>query len=465
MAADGYAGRWLESIENTVWFSFEAPASGTVTISTNEVFTNPLGDTQIALYAVGDPADYSSFVLLESDEDQGSGFNSNFTYTGLEEGVTYYLQVDSWAINAEGPFCIEVSDDAVRQTNDACGTYSVANVKGTGWFNIYTSPEISDIGKIVLAINPLEQNLDTVFASIMTFASIPVSASSTPYLPAYFRLRSSTPPTGPVAVRLFFYNSELDSLIDTANMPGNMASDLVVSQYNGPNTDCNQLNNVGSSTLVPGVEAVEMLNSFYLEFLTSVLGEFGAHFGPLALPLELESFTGKVTGAVNLLEWKTRTEQDVQWHIVERSTDGVHWLDIGRVAGKANSNTTQGYQLTDAQPLASAYYRLRSVDVDASVSISPAIQLVRPDRQFAITGVLPNPASDYLIVRFHTPVEEQVIFRLLDVTGRPILERTVDTQADLNVVTLPMAGLPAGIYQLVLSNGAQTAVPVRVVKQ
>ncbi|MEO6758847.1 MAG: hypothetical protein ABIO24_05290, partial [Saprospiraceae bacterium] len=151
VAADGFKGRWTEPAENTVWFKFVAPGSGTVTIGTNKINVNPNGDTQIALYQVDDPNDYSTFKLLESDEDNGAGFNSNFTYTGLEEGTTYYLQVDSWAINAEGPFCIEVDDDAVRQTNDACGTYTALHVQGTDWVNIYTSPEISDIGKIVLA--------------------------------------------------------------------------------------------------------------------------------------------------------------------------------------------------------------------------------------------------------------------------------------------------------------------------
>ena len=466
VATDGVKGRWTEPAQNTVWFSFVAPPSQTVTISTNKISINSNGDTQIALYQVDDPADYATFTLLESDEDNGTGFNSNFTYTGLEEGGTYYLQVDSWGINAEGPFCIEVNDDAVRQTNDACSTYFVTNVQGSEWINIYTSPGISDIGKIVLAINPMGQKLDTIFASIQTFPTIPFSGNQIPYLPAYFRLRSSIPLPGPIDVRLFFYDSELDALVDTTNLTtNNTASDLVVSQYSGANTDCNQLNNIGPSNLIPGVEAIQMLNSFYLEFTTSVLGEFAAHFGPLALPLELLSFTGKIAGRENLLTWTTKTEKNVQWHVVERATDGAHWVEIGRLPGAMDSKTTITYSLTDAQPLPNAYYRLRSVDMDGTASVSNSIRLVRPERQFAITEVLPNPVADQLTVRFHTPVEEQVSFQVIDFTGRVMLEHRTDSQQGMNSTVLPLGSLPAGMYQILLTNGTEIAAPMRVVKQ
>ncbi len=466
VAADGVVGRWTQPAKNTVWFRFIAPTSQTVTIGTNNsTVINSLGDSQIALYAVGDPANYATFTLVESDEDAGIGFNSNFTYTGLQAGTTYYIQVDSWGINAEGPFCIQVNDDAVRQTGDNCTAYVVESVSGSNWVNIYTSPATTDIGRLVLAVNPNNQNLGTVTAKIKTFPTIPISGNNIPYMPAYFQLSSSTAPIMPIDVRLFFYNSELDSLKSKAGLPVNTAANLVVSQYSGPNTDCDQLNNIGPSTLVPGVQAILMQNSFYLQFQTTALGEFGAHFGSVPLPLELQSFTGKMVDRSNLLEWATLTEKNVQWHVVERSADGLNWTEVGRVAGQVDSKALQNYSLLDKQPLPVAYYRLRSVDTDGTEAVSPTVHLVRPERAFGITEVLPNPATDRLTVRFNSPQEEQVTLRLFDFTGRLVLEQSADSEVGMNSVILPVSALPGGIYQLLLTDGSEVSRPVRIVKQ
>ncbi len=83
---------------NTVWYSFVAPASGRVNITTCSENTN--FDTGLGLFSVVDCGDYSTYTLLASNDD-------DFTCTGnqstveacVEPGETYYVQVSGWNSN------------------------------------------------------------------------------------------------------------------------------------------------------------------------------------------------------------------------------------------------------------------------------------------------------------------------------------------------------------------------------
>ena len=97
----------------SVWFSFEGPATGEATVSTDFPNTE-LHDTQIAVYTLsGDCNDQSSLVEIGCDEDGGSaepfGFTSIVSLESLTPGETYYVKVDSWN-DAEGEFAIQVLD-------------------------------------------------------------------------------------------------------------------------------------------------------------------------------------------------------------------------------------------------------------------------------------------------------------------------------------------------------------------
>jgi hypothetical protein len=183
------------------------------------------------------------------------------------------------------------------------------------------------------------------------------------------------------------------------------------------------------------------------------------------LPIRLKSFSGKAGDAYNLLEWVTLSEKNVQWHIVERSANGLTWSETGRLPGRADSQAPLSYKLEDRQPLARAYYRLRSVDFDGSASVSQLILLNRPTETFAITAAFPSPATDDISVQFNDPSEEEIRIRLTDLSGRTVLEQTFVAEKGINTVSLSLRQLPAGVYAITLDNGLSVSEPMRVVKQ
>lgn len=99
---------WCNStLNNTMWFTFTAPASGYVSIQ------SPGFDTQIALWkaaSCNDLLSASSATLVAANDDDsnyttngGVQFSSNLKAACLTPGATYYIQLDSYddAVNTE----------------------------------------------------------------------------------------------------------------------------------------------------------------------------------------------------------------------------------------------------------------------------------------------------------------------------------------------------------------------------
>lgn len=102
-------------INGSVWFTFVAPASGDVTVTT-DIVGGTLTDTEIAVYdAPGDCADLSTFAAelgCNQDAFQTIPFNSVLTLPTLTPGNTYYIQVDQWGTATPGTFGIRVLDNS-----------------------------------------------------------------------------------------------------------------------------------------------------------------------------------------------------------------------------------------------------------------------------------------------------------------------------------------------------------------
>jgi len=86
---------WTNSTLNgTTWFTFQAPASGSVRVNGNAINYNG----QIAVYEVTDCADFATFSLIAANDNEigGPSLAPNFTICGLTPGDTYYLMQDGF---------------------------------------------------------------------------------------------------------------------------------------------------------------------------------------------------------------------------------------------------------------------------------------------------------------------------------------------------------------------------------
>ncbi|SEQ10457.1 T9SS-dependent choice-of-anchor J family protein [Flavobacterium urocaniciphilum] len=120
-------------INGSVWYSFIAPTSGTVEVTTDFAGgTLGSGDTEIAVYA-GTGVTCSDLTTLAAnlgcDQDGGTtvGFSSFISVAALTPGNTYYVQVDRWGTATAGTFGIQVSEVLGSSTFDTSNFVAYPN--------------------------------------------------------------------------------------------------------------------------------------------------------------------------------------------------------------------------------------------------------------------------------------------------------------------------------------------------
>ncbi len=90
---------WCDNmIDNTVWFSFQAPATGCVSLLVDNMQgTAGIPNFQIAVYEAPNCGDFANFSLLAANDDGGPALAPVITAINcLRPGQTYYVQVDGY---------------------------------------------------------------------------------------------------------------------------------------------------------------------------------------------------------------------------------------------------------------------------------------------------------------------------------------------------------------------------------
>lgn len=168
----------------------------------------------------------------------------------------------------------------------------------------------------------------------------------------------------------------------------------------------------------------------------------------ITLPVSFGGINVEQSSAGTLVKWFTLTELNTAYYEIEKSTDGQQFISIGKVTATGNSTNRQSYTFNDVAPVSGkAYYRIRVVDLDGSLSYSETVQV--NGAGVLSLHVFPNPASHKLNIRLpqswqQDPYQVQVI----SVAGQVMLEKNLSgLQQELNI-----QHLPAGVYILKVTN-------------
>jgi len=166
------------------------------------------------------------------------------------------------------------------------------------------------------------------------------------------------------------------------------------------------------------------------------------------LPLTLVSFGAVYRQGTVLLSWLTSSEQNVSHFEVQRGVDGSVFAPIGTLAAVGNSQVSNKYDFTDAQPGSNKiYYRLRMVDLDGSSRYSN-IAVVKTD-PFTVASVSPNPFTDEINLKVSVGQAQQLRLELLDGAGRQVRMLLINGQRGMNTLSIQqLGGLSNGLYIL-----------------
>ena len=125
-----------------------------------------------------------------------------------------------------------------------------------------------------------------------------------------------------------------------------------------------------SSGTVSGNETPGVANNaLNLAWLYLMRDPNGATCPVTVLPVEIFLFDGRKTEYGNVLRWSTSSEHNSDYFLLERSTDGKLWEEIGTVKSAGNSDNRQDYQFVDIDFREVVnYYRLKQLDLDGTES-------------------------------------------------------------------------------------------------
>ncbi len=182
------------------------------------------------------------------------------------------------------------------------------------------------------------------------------------------------------------------------------------------------------------------------------LGDFATVQSTSPLPIELLIFDASVTQQGVLSIWKTATETNNDYFLVEKSTDGVHFETTGMVDGAGNSTEIKSYSYLDKEPFNGlSYYRLKQVDFDGAFSYSEIIA-VRITGTLGEIHIFPNPANEILQFDFEMDRTGKTTVQILDVLGNVVVEEHKEFHKGIIHSDIQIKHLPEGVYYLKIDS-------------
>lgn len=350
-----------------VWYSFVAPASGSVLIETT---AGSITDAVMALYS-SDCSGTSS--LIQCDDDGGVGLMPQIAAGSLTPGVTYYIRF--WQFGGgTGDFSVCVTSAAPPPTNITC---SVPDPICSGSPIVFTAQANGTEADVV---NP-GNNYDCLFTSPN---------------PSWYYLEIDSP--GDLAIDITA-GSDVDFAIwgpfpSLANAIANCNSYALPVDCSYSPAPTEQANVNGVTT---GQVYVLLVTNFANTVQTITLNDAVSNTAStncaIVLPVELISFEGYRNGIDVQLEWTTASESNSDYFIVERSTDGESWSAFAMVESVGNSNEVVNYSTVDRNASSgTVYYRLKQFDNDGKLSIHDMISV--GEGEVNNLRLFPNPAKE-----------------------------------------------------------------------
>lgn len=261
-----------------------------------------------------------------------------------------------------------------------------------------------------------------------------------------------------------------------------LGADTDASWYNrGPSQGCSinssifsdlmgwTFNSNGGTTYTYNLDAFAGNSSMIFRFVFNVAAGFSSsgyaragamidnfEISATLLPVELATFQGQLKDKEVVLFWKTISEVDNDHFLIERSTDGQSFAQIGTVNGNGNSFEPIDYSLIDPQPNPGMnYYRLTQVDYDGRYEVFDEIVAIEYFEEHDM-NVLPNPVRGD-IVQLHYPSSSNgtIGIQLFNAAGQLVETLTRDMERGVNVVEIPLDNQPDGVYFLSVKDGIE----------
>ncbi|WP_315817421.1 PQQ-dependent sugar dehydrogenase [Paraflavitalea speifideaquila] len=167
-----------------------------------------------------------------------------------------------------------------------------------------------------------------------------------------------------------------------------------------------------------------------------------------ALPLTLLSFTAKAQTGYNELRWKTSREINLQQFDLEYSNDGSAWIKAGTVLTDPNNVSPEYYFKHPTHFEGRMYYRLKSIDKDATYTYSKIISLDTDPEKGMELQLFPTVITyGQLQVQLNEPFANLQLFNM---QGQMLITQNLQNQT--GIIRLDVSGFNKGVYTVIASR-------------
>jgi len=190
------------------------------------------------------------------------------------------------------------------------------------------------------------------------------------------------------------------------------------------------------------------------------------------LPVELSSFTGRISGRDIVLNWSTASEENNAGWEIQRQEDSpstplrdqsekVEWETIGFVAGKGTTTESQNYVFSSpvTRNPSPVTLRLKQLDLDGTVSFSQILTIENKPEEFSLQQNYPNPFNPSTKIDFSLPESGYAKLVVFDLLGREV-KTLIDQnlEAGFHSAVYDAGNVAAGVYfyQLTFNGKVET---------
>ena len=426
----------LGTLQNTLWYTFTAPASGVVEVSTCLAGTN--FDTQVAVWEVEDCSDYGSYVLIGANDDYDTSvdcdspnpYASILTLCGLTPGETYYLQVDGYAgstgnlemaITELDPLTCSARVQVVNNAADAETSIIDFRVNGQivaddhddlGFRHASAAADIPVGGNLTLSVNP-STSVDDSEALLLLEDVILEPGESYQIVIHGISSDFGYSPGSDLAPLQFFILEGFEEV--------------------NPNQNNTSVSVIHGSTDAPNVDVDELF-----EFESAVADNIAYN--------ELQGYVNLPTGNYSL--GVTLAGED---DIIEAYFAPLEDLDLG---GTAISIFASGFLNPDVNNNGPAFGLWASIPEGGELIPLQIVSSTDQENLLSELSLYPNPANDQIQIQYDLKASSHVQLRVFDISGRVVAGRTYGQRSQgMNREVLDVSELSSGMYFVNIAIG------------
>ena len=134
--------------------------------------------------------------------------------------------------------------------------------------------------------------------------------------------------------------------------------------------------------------------------------------------------------------------------IIQRSADGIHFVDVDAQSAAGNSTRMLNYYFSEAAQSGTTYYRLKQIDIDGTYAFSSIVTV--NGAASSLGKLLTNPASTLVQIQLTGDHESSVRVSILNIQGVLVFEGSYHGDELVNINT----ALTPGVYVVKLEGSS-----------